>query len=330
MNYGKTKLITILVITVLAIGVSAGWFFWAGAELEPEDNTDPIAIDQVFEQTFTAQPEIKNQVTNTPCQADKIESIKDIQYRFIDGVKPHQLSLDLYRPADQNCHNWPVMIYVHGGGWQTGDKSEGIQAKIDYFINQGFVLVSINYRPAVGFKYPTPHQDVAAAIAWVGNNIQQYGGNPEDLSLIGFSSGADMVSLLVTNHQFLNDAGINPQNIRCAVILDAGGYNLANIINNNEIYINVFGTTTKILTAASPINYLTADKYFPYFLIVTRGNIQRINDATFFYGKLLATGHSAQLVWADSLPHLEVDEVFGTDEDNVIAPATTDFLKSCR
>jgi len=314
----------------LAVGISAGWFFWAGAELEPEDNTDSIAIDQVFNQTFIAQPEANNQTANISCQTDQIELASNIQYRFIDGTDPNHLSLDVYYPADQDCRDWPVMIYVHGGGWREGDKTDLSAEQVKYFTDQGFIVISVNYRLSSKIKYPAHHQDIADAIAWVVNNIRQYSGNPESLSVTGFSSGADMVALATTNNRFLTETGVSLQNIRCAVILDAGGYNLANIIDNNEVYIKVFGTTTQILSAASPINYLTTNKYLPNFLIVTRGNIKRINDATFFYGKLLATGHSAQLVWADSLPHLEVDEVFGTDEDNVIAPATTDFLKSCR
>lgn len=331
MNFRKNKtFITILIITALTIGISVSWFLGAGAEFEPKDNANPITIDQVFDQTFIAQPASSNQIADTLCQTDQIKSAKDIQYKFIDGTDPNHLSLDVYYPADQNCRNWPVMIYVHGGGWREGDKTDFSAEQVKYFTDQGFVVVSANYRLSSQIQYPAYHQDVAAAIAWVVNNIQQYGGNSESLSVAGFSSGADMAALITTDNQFLAEVGVSPQNIRCAILLDAGGYNLTNIIDNNEVYIDVFGTTTEILASASPINYLIANQYLPDFLIITRGNIKRINDATLFYDKLRAGDHSAQLVSADPLLHLEVEKSLGLNSDEIITPTITDFLKNCR
>src|SRR5262245_33161488 len=52
--------------------------------------------------------------------------------------------LDVYSPRD--AKNSPVVFWIHGGGWQTGDKAAGVQTKADAFVDKGFVFVSTNYR----------------------------------------------------------------------------------------------------------------------------------------------------------------------------------------
>ncbi|MFM9167146.1 MAG: carboxylesterase family protein, partial [Verrucomicrobiota bacterium] len=73
----------------------------------------------------------------------------DIRYAEVPpGVDANHLSLDVYAP--KGAKNLPVMIYIHGGGWRTGDK-RSISATPAYFTRRGFVFVSLNYRlvPAV-------------------------------------------------------------------------------------------------------------------------------------------------------------------------------------
>lgn len=293
------------------------------------------------EQTFVTASEPVNTViphteilqvqkTNQPCQTEVIESALDIPYQTIKKIDPNQVSLDIYYPANKNCRNLPVMIYIHGGGWREGDKRENIENKVKYFTNQGFVFVSVNHRTSLETSYPIYHQDISAAIAWVRNNISQYGGNNERLSLAGFSSGADIVALITTDHQFLKEAKVPPLTIRCALLLDAGGYDVKKLVDEgNMTYKNAFGDKTKTLTKASPINNLSLDNYTPRFLIITRGNLERVGDAAYFYSKLLATGHSAQLIWANPLSHLDIRDAVGQTDETLITPAITNFLPGC-
>src|SRR5687768_11520137 len=82
--------------------------------------------------------------------------------------------LDVHAPA--GAKNLPVVFWIHGGGWQTGDKSM-VALKPKAFMDAGFVFVSINHRllPTVDMSAITG--DVARALGWVHKNIAAHGGD---------------------------------------------------------------------------------------------------------------------------------------------------------
>ena len=91
------------------------------------------------------------------------------------AVDPKLLSLDIYAPArSDRCKALPTLIWVHGGGWAIGDKSNQLESKRKLFASVGYMLVSINYRlsPVPSsldpnrIKYPIHPRDVASAVAW--------------------------------------------------------------------------------------------------------------------------------------------------------------------
>ena len=96
--------------------------------------------------------------------------------------KKERQTLDVFAPTVGKNH--PVVFWIHGGGWQAGDKKE-VQNKPLVFVDKGFVFVSTNYRllPAVTIKQMA--QDVAKAIRWThahAKHIKKDGGN-EDIPL---------------------------------------------------------------------------------------------------------------------------------------------------
>ena len=84
-------------------------------------------------------------------------------------------TLDVYAPAEGK--NLPVVVWIHGGGWHSGDKSD-VEKKPQALLDKGFVFVSINYRlfPTVTIKQIAA--DVAKAIRWTSDHIREYGGDP--------------------------------------------------------------------------------------------------------------------------------------------------------
>ena len=95
--------------------------------------------------------------------------------------------LDVYSPRD--AKNLPVVFWIHGGGWQTGDKSS-VQIKPQAFMDKGFVFVSTNYRLLPNVDMETIVRDIAKSIRWVHDHIAEYGGDPERLFVMGHSAGA--------------------------------------------------------------------------------------------------------------------------------------------
>ena len=94
--------------------------------------------------------------------------------------------LDVYAPP--KAKNLPVVFWIHGGGWQTGDKSS-VQVKPKAFMDKGFVFVSTNYRLLPKVDMETIVRDVAKSIHWVHDHIAEYGGDPKRLFVMGHSAG---------------------------------------------------------------------------------------------------------------------------------------------
>ncbi len=114
--------------------------------------------------------------------------LRDIAY----GEDPKH-RLDVVVPAGDGP--FPLLVYVHGGAWVTGDKSNF--AWVTHALANGGVLaVSVNYRWAPEASFAEQLGDVAAAIGWAQSHAREYGGDPGRVFLAGDSAGAHLVSWL--------------------------------------------------------------------------------------------------------------------------------------
>src|SRR5688500_13427515 len=103
---------------------------------------------------------------------------------YADPAQERQV-LDIYAPdADRarasaiaSAKNFPVVFWIHGGGWQTGDKTD-VQIKPRVFTERGFVFVSTNYRLLPHVEMSVLIRDVARSLGWVHKNIATHGGDP--------------------------------------------------------------------------------------------------------------------------------------------------------
>jgi acetyl esterase/lipase len=119
--------------------------------------------------------------------------------RAIPAVAPvetHQyapgLKLDFRRPS-QVSEPCPCVIVVHGGGWDSGDRSE-ITGFDDWLVAQGYAVVAVDYRLAPAHPWPAQRDDVLAAIAWLKSHAHQLGINATRLVLFGRSAGGQIAS----------------------------------------------------------------------------------------------------------------------------------------
>src|SRR5262245_36720584 len=101
--------------------------------------------------------------------------------------------LDIYTP--EGAKNLPVVFWIHGGGWQTGDKTS-IQIKPRIFAEHGFVFVSTNYRLLPTVEMGDLIRDVAKSLGWVHKNIANHGGDPKQIFVMGHSAGAQLAALI--------------------------------------------------------------------------------------------------------------------------------------
>ena len=107
--------------------------------------------------------------------------------------------MDVYAPREGKNH--PVVFWIHGGGWQRGDKSE-VQAKPQAFVDRGFVFVSTNYRFVPNVTIKEMAGDIAKSIRWVHDHAQEYGGDPNTIFVMGHSAGAQPAALVCTDERY--------------------------------------------------------------------------------------------------------------------------------
>jgi para-nitrobenzyl esterase len=125
------------------------------------------------------------------------------------------LYLNVWRPANPAARNLPVMVWIYGGGFVGGSSSSPNTSGVQ-FAKQGVVLVAMNYRlgrfgffafPALSSERPNENKgnyaymDQIAALQWVRRNIAAFGGNPNNVTIFGFSAGGVSVHSMLASPQ---------------------------------------------------------------------------------------------------------------------------------
>lgn len=124
--------------------------------------------------------------------------------------------VDLYLPEDTNAKDVPVLVFLHGGGWEFGYK-EWMGFMAPAFTDLPAIFVSVSYRLLPEARFPAHIDDTIAAIAWVHANIAKHGGDPERLFVGGHSAGAHLAALAVLQRNKLAEAGVPIRAIRGCV-----------------------------------------------------------------------------------------------------------------
>ena len=146
--------------------------------------------------------------------------------------------LDIYAP--DGAEDLPVVFWIHGGGWQTGDKTD-VQIKPRVFNERGFVFVSTNYRLLPEVEMEVLIRDVAQSLGWVHKNIACHGGDPRRIFVMGHSAGAQLAALLCTDDRYLTAVGIPFDVLKGCVPVDGDTYDLPAIIMTAELRQTVHG-----------------------------------------------------------------------------------------
>lgn len=175
-------------------------------------------------------------ISTAPLQKILSQNLTD-NIAYADPAHERQV-LDIYRP--EGAKNLPVVFWIHGGGWQTGDKSE-VHIKPRVFTERGFVFVSTNYRLLPTVTMEVIFRDVAKSLGWVHKNIANYGGDPERILVMGHSAGAQLAALLCTDDSYLKSEGVTFDNLMGCVPLDGDTYDLPAIIMTVESCLTFHG-----------------------------------------------------------------------------------------
>ena len=154
---------------------------------------------------------------NAPTEFDRIGRHADLAY----GQDPRQ-RLDVYSP--RHATNRPVVIFWYGGSWVKGQKSN-YRFVGTSLAERGIVAVLPDYRLYPQVTFPAFDEDGARAVAWVEQHVQEFGGDPHRIVLMGHSAGGHTAAFLAFNHEFLRKFGVDPNSIAGLVGL-SGTYEL--------------------------------------------------------------------------------------------------------
>jgi len=283
--------------------------------------------------TTPPAPEPSKPATSPAANLEIVETL-NVPYAIIEGVEPNLLSLDIHAPKD--AKDLPVVMYVHGGYWKAGDKSQKGHLP-EFFCRRGFVFVTLNYRLAPAVKHPVLIQDVARAVAWVHDHIAAHGGDAAQLFLTGHSAGAQLVALLGTDAKRLGEHGKPLSILRGVIPLDSAAMDIRSVAATDRRadspYLAAFGDDPAAWADASPLVYAESAKSLPPFQIVVAygpaiANKKAGVDA--FAAALRKNGTRAEVVDASSFrEHQSLMTEFGAEGDPV-STAVLEFIESVR
>ena len=249
---------------------------------------------------------------------------RDIRY----GTASERQVLDVHAP--DGAKNLPVVFWIHGGGWQTGDKSM-VALKPKAFMDAGFVFVSINHRllPTVDMSAIT--RDVASALGWVHKNIATHGGDPTRLLVMGHSSGGQLAALMCTDDRYGKAEGVSLTMIKGCVPVDADTFDIPAIIEVAEIRARAhhlplptyghrqkFGNDPAKHRDFSAVTHAARDKGIPPFLILhIAGHPDTGAQARRFANVLEGSGIPVKVVAGRETTHASINDNIGAANDPV-------------
>lgn len=186
------------------------------------------------------------------------KTIEDVEYRSGEEQQNcPRCVLDVYYP---NAEGYSTLIYFHGGGLKVGEKHIPEDLK-----NNSIAIVAPNYSFFPAVKAPEYIQDAAAAIAWVFNNIEQLGGNPEKIFISGHSAGGYLASMVGLDKTYLAAHDIDANNI--AGLIPLSGHTITHFtvreemgIPGHQAIVDEYAPLYHVRDDAPPLLLITGDR----------------------------------------------------------------------
>lgn len=189
-------------------------------------------------------------------EIESIDVVRNISY----GSHPlHRL--DVHRPQRAAGDATPILVFLHGGGFVGGDKSDGaiLDNVLNYFASRGVLGINGNYRLAPEFQWPSGADDIRGILQWVTENAAEYRGDPNNVILMGHSAGASHVAA----YTFIEDLQLNGGNdgVRGSVLV-SGIYKEGSEQSNRAYY----GSNPDLWKERMSINHI-GGRSIPLFVI---------------------------------------------------------------
>jgi len=255
---------------------------------------------------------------------------RDLPYA---GTADPRQKLDVYAP--EGATNRPVVFWIHGGGWQTGDRAS-VQLKPKAFVEKGLVFVSTGYRLLPNVEMVDIFRDIAKSVHWVHDHISQYGGDPNRILVMGHSAGAQLAALISIDERYLKAEGLSLGIIKGCVPVDGDTFDVPAMIETAESrrrahgqpqakwgHREKFGNEAAKHRDYSAVTHVAKNKGIPPFFIL---HVAEHPDTSAQAERLEAVLKSADIPTkrfaARQTDHSQLNERLGMPED---APTTALF-----
>lgn len=265
-------------------------------------------------------------IANATTSSEGVKVEHDIEF---GRAGDYSLKLDLYRPPASFRPPYPAVIWIHGGGWQNGDKrSEWVVESAKIFAEAGLLTVSINYRLSHEAKFPSPIQDCKCAVRWLRAHATKYQINPLHIGAGGRSAGGHLAMMLGTTAQkeFDGDGGyLNQSSTVQAVCSWAGPANLTLPPHKPDgpralLVGSTFEQNPKAFELASPA-FHASNKSAPTLLIHSeQDQTVLINQSESMLEAMKAKGAECSLIRVSNAKH-----VFGNIPDLEMKPSLVEI-----
>ncbi|MCW2781378.1 MAG: alpha/beta hydrolase [Marmoricola sp.] len=265
-----------------------------------------------------------------------VQVIRNISY----ARGGRRAQLDIYRPRDTDLTDAPVLVQVHGGGWMIGNKEQQGQLLMNRMATRGWICVAVNYRLAP--KHPMPAQiiDVKKALAWVRENIAEYGGDPSYVVITGGSAGGHLAALAALTPDVAQyQPGFEAADTSVSACVPFYGvYDLAGITGDKAaiamrdrflgplIFKKDPKTDLADFELASPIAHITPDAPDFYVLHGEYDTLVSVKQARAFVEKLRAVS-KATVLYSELPGTQHAWEVFSSIRSNHTIRAVERFLE---
>ncbi len=261
---------------------------------------------------------------STPATPDSVVLTQDVPYCTGKvGDQLQVLYLDIARPKGQS-QALPVSLFVHGGGWAGGSKTDYRHALLA-LAQQNRVAVSIDYRLTPGSKFPAQLHDLKCAVRWIRENAVLYKMDTRRIVAVGGSAGAHLVALLgaTADHPEFEGEGGNPtQSSRIdAMVLHGGPYDFPNLVKAvsaspsaqttaslNSLAMLLGGpieTQRSAYVTASPVTYASRQTSPALLIHGKKDPIVPFSESTRFAERLRALGVPVTLMVIDDAGHAD-------------------------
>lgn len=190
---------------------------------------------------------------------------QDISYLKETNTTKEQPTLNVFSPRNSKYENTPVLVFVHGGNWNSGDKKTyGFLGR--NFAKKGITTVIVGYTLSPDANFDTMANQVGQAVMWTKNNIANYKGDPNKIFLTGHSAGGHLIALVGTSYKYVTEKNL----IKGIILNDAAGLDMKHYLEEfpptvKDDYLTTWTNDPDQWRYASPIYFI--DERTPPFKI---------------------------------------------------------------